>query len=81
MSLLGRLGWYYRRILGRALVSFQVIPNLRWEMAPRLDSGMIYGMEICSLRKPFQICIALLAQRMLLLRLSWSFLVVPFSGK
>jgi hypothetical protein len=43
MSLLGRMGWGYRRILGGVGGSFQVIPDLRWEMTPRLNSAMICG--------------------------------------
>jgi hypothetical protein len=43
MSLMGRMRWSYGRILGRIGGSFQVIPVLRWEMVPRLDSCMIYG--------------------------------------
>jgi len=36
MSPLGRMGWDYGRILGRAWGSFQVILDLRCEMAPRV---------------------------------------------
>jgi hypothetical protein len=48
-------------------------------MAPRLYNGMTYGVGIGPLMMPFQIYMVLLAQRMLLLRLSWSFLVASFS--
>ena len=49
-------------------------------MAPRLDFDMIYGVEIWSLRELFKLYMVFLAQRMLLLRNSWSFLVAPFNG-
>jgi hypothetical protein len=80
MSLLGRMGWGYEGILRRVGGSFQVIPDLRWEMAPRLDYGMTYGVGTGPLRKPFKIYMVLLAQMMFLLRLSWSFLMLPFNG-
>lgn len=44
MSLLGRrLGWGYGIILGEVEGNVQVILELRWQMALRLDFGMIYG--------------------------------------
>jgi hypothetical protein len=36
MSLLGCMGWGYGRILRGVGGSFLILPNLRWEMAPRL---------------------------------------------
>jgi hypothetical protein len=45
MSLLGCMGWVYRRICVAK-------PNLRWKIASRLVFGIIYGAEICLLRKP-----------------------------
>lgn len=54
--------------------------TLNWEMAPKLDSGMIYGVEILPLKKPFQFHLILLAQRKLLWLLNSNFLEVPFSG-
>jgi hypothetical protein len=46
MSLLGRMGQGYERILGGVGRSSLVIPDLRWEMAPRSSSSMIYGVRI-----------------------------------
>jgi hypothetical protein len=42
MSLLGRMGWSYGRISGGVRRCFLVMPDLRWEMASRLDFGMIW---------------------------------------
>jgi hypothetical protein len=39
-------------ILGRVEANFRVIPYLRWEMAPRLDFGMISDVGMWPLRKP-----------------------------
>ena len=58
----GRMGWVYGRILGRVGGIFVVRPDLRGEMALRLDSDMIFGVGIWPLRK-----LVLLAHRMLLL--------------
>ena len=69
VSQLERMGWGYGRIIGGVGGNFQVILYLRWEMAPRLDSGMIYGVRIWPLKKPFQVYLVLLAQRMLLLQI------------
>jgi hypothetical protein len=80
MSLLWRMEWDNGRILGGVEGSSQVIPNLKWEMSPMLDSSIICGVGIWSLRKPFHNYIALLAQKILLLLLTWSFLVIPFNG-
>jgi hypothetical protein len=44
-----------------------------------LGSGMIYGMGIWSLGKPFQVYLVLHVQMMLLLQIAWKFLEVPFS--
>jgi hypothetical protein len=41
MTLLGRMRWGYGRISEGVGESFQAILDLRWEMAPRLDSRMI----------------------------------------
>jgi hypothetical protein len=49
-------------------------------MAPRLDYGMIYGVGIWPLRKPFRVYLVLHVQRMLLLQIMWNFMEVPFSG-
>jgi hypothetical protein len=38
--------WGYERMLGGVGGSFQAIPDLRWEMASRLYSGMIYDVWI-----------------------------------
>lgn len=53
MSLLGCMGWGFGRILGGVGRNFQVIPDLRWEIAPRLVSGIIYGVGIWPLKKLF----------------------------
>jgi hypothetical protein len=79
-SLLGHKGGGCERILRGVGGSFQVILDLRWEMAPRLDFDMIYGVGILSLRKPFWIYLVLHAQKTLLLWITWKFLEVPFSG-
>jgi len=62
---LGWMGWGYRRISGGVWECFPVIPNLRCEMAPRLDSGKARGVVFRPLRKLFRIYIVLLALRML----------------
>jgi hypothetical protein len=49
-------------------------------MTLRLDFGMIFGVGIQPLRKPFQFYLVLLAKMMLMLRLTWNLLEVPFSG-
>jgi hypothetical protein len=43
--------------------SFQVIPNLGWEMASKLDFGTTHGVRIGPLRMLFQIYLVLLAQK------------------
>jgi hypothetical protein len=53
MNHLGRMGWSYRRILGRNGGSFQVTKNLRWEMVPRLVPGIICGVEDKALMEGF----------------------------
>jgi hypothetical protein len=50
----------------RGWENFAITLDLRWEMAPMLDSGIIFGVGIWPLR-------------MLLLLLTWNFLEVPFS--
>lgn len=49
-------------------------------MALRLRFGMVSGVGMWPMKKPFQIYLVLLAQMMPLLRLTWSFLVVSISG-
>jgi hypothetical protein len=50
-------------------------------MAPKLDYSMINGVGMWPLKKPFHIYLVLLVQRMPLLRVTWSFMVAPISGK
>jgi len=76
MNLLGRMGWVYGRILGVGGSSL-TIPNLMWEMAPKLISGMICCVEIWLLSMPFYIYLSLRVRSMLLLRLTWSFEMAP----
>jgi hypothetical protein len=46
------MGWGYGRILGGVGWSFQVIPDLRWEMVSMLDFGMTYC-EVGVLKEAF----------------------------
>jgi len=46
VSISGLMRWVYGRVLGEVGRSFVVIPDLRWEMAQRLDFGMIFGVGI-----------------------------------
>jgi hypothetical protein len=46
VSLLGLMRWVYGRILGGAESGSIITPDLKWEMAPRLDFGMIFGVGI-----------------------------------
>jgi integral membrane sensor domain MASE1 len=46
VSLLGHMGWVYGRIFIGVGGSSVVAPDLKWVMAPRLDSGMIFGVVI-----------------------------------
>jgi hypothetical protein len=48
-------------------------------MAPRLNFDKISSVGR-KLRKPYQIYLVLPAQKMALLQLTWSFMVVPISG-
>jgi hypothetical protein len=48
-------------------------------MTSRLDFGMISSVGMWPLRKHFKIYLVLPMQRMPLLRLTWSFLVVPIT--
>jgi hypothetical protein len=59
MSLLGRMWWGYERILRIFQGSSQVIPNLRWEIDQKLDSGMICGVGTRPQKKPFQFYLVL----------------------
>jgi hypothetical protein len=70
VSLLGHMGWVYGIILGGVGGSFLVTPDLRWKIAPRLDSSMIFGLGIWPLRMSFQFYLVLLVERMLLLQLT-----------
>ena len=81
MKLFSRMGLGYKRISRRVGSCFLVIPDLRWEIAPRLNYGMACGLRIRPLRKLFLIYMVLLALRMLLLEFIWSFLVAPISGR
>jgi hypothetical protein len=49
-------------------------------MAPRLNFDMISSVGMWPIRKPYQIYLVLPAQKMALLQLTWSFMVVPISG-
>jgi hypothetical protein len=46
VSLLGRMGWGYGRLLGGVGRSFLVISDLKWERASMFDYDMICGMGI-----------------------------------
>jgi hypothetical protein len=48
---LSRLQWGYGRISEGDKCYFLGIPNLSWETTPRLDSGMMCGVQRQSLRK------------------------------
>jgi hypothetical protein len=65
VSLLGCIGWVYGRILGGVGKRFVVTPDLKWEIALRFNSGMIFGVGIWPLWMHFQFYLILLAQRML----------------
>jgi len=60
MRFMGRMGWVCEKISGGVVVSFLVIPDLRREMALKLDSSMTSGVGIRSLRIFSPICIVLL---------------------
>jgi hypothetical protein len=51
LILLGRMWRGYGKILGGVGRCFLVIPDLSYEMAPRLDSGMMCGVGRWPLRK------------------------------
>jgi hypothetical protein len=53
--------WVYRRILGGVGRSLVVILDLNWEMDPRLDSSLIFGVGLRHLRKHFLFYLVLLA--------------------
>jgi hypothetical protein len=58
MSLLKLMVWVYEKILGGVGGRSLTIPDLKWEMASKLVSGMIFVAGIWPLRaltKPFQI--------------------------
>ena len=61
VNLMRCMGWVYGRILGGVGGGFVVIPYLRWEMTSRLDSYMIFGVQMQPLRKPFQFYLVLIA--------------------
>jgi hypothetical protein len=42
---LGLMAWGYRRIYRGVGVCFVAIPHLSWEMGPRSDFGIMYGVE------------------------------------
>ncbi len=48
VSISGLMRWVYGRVLGEVGRSFVVIPDLRWEMIPRIDSGMTCDVRIRS---------------------------------
>ena len=51
MSLLGCMGWAYGSILEGVGKSSLAIPDLRWEMTPKLVSSMICGVGIWLIRQ------------------------------
>lgn len=53
ISLLGHMGWGYVRKLEGVEGNCLAIPDLRWKMASRSISSMIYGMGLWPLKKPF----------------------------
>jgi hypothetical protein len=63
----------------RGCEKFSILSNLRRKMAPKLDYGMIFGVEIWPLRKACQFYLVLPAQMMLVLRLIWNVLEILFS--
>jgi hypothetical protein len=60
MKVTSHIGWVCEKISGGVVVSFLVIPDLRREMALKLDSSMTSGVGIRSLRIFSPICIVLL---------------------
>jgi hypothetical protein len=79
MSPLRHMECDYGRILGGVGGKSPAILDLRWEMAPRLASGMICVAKNWPFRKPFQIYMASPVQMMLHMRLTWRFRVVPIN--
>jgi hypothetical protein len=77
---LGRMGWGFERILEEVGVYFVTIPDLSRETGPRLDSRMMCSTVSWPSRKLSRFYMALLVIRMPVLQLTWTFLVVPFSG-
>jgi len=73
LSLLVRLEWGYGRILRGVGGIFCITSDLRWKIAQRLDSGMISGVRMWPLRKPFQTYLVLPTQMMPLSQPTWSF--------
>jgi len=53
MSFFGHMRWGYKRISGGFGGCFLVIPDLSWEMAQRLDSGMTCGVKDKALNEYF----------------------------
>lgn len=64
MSLMGCMRWSYGRILGGVGGSFQVIPDLRWEMDPKLYSGNDLWRGDKALKEAFPNLYGILARRM-----------------
>jgi hypothetical protein len=54
MSVLEHTEWGYGRILGGFEGSFQLIPDLMWELAPKINSSMICSTEICPKGSPLK---------------------------
>jgi hypothetical protein len=53
MRFMGHMGWDYVKISGEARESFLVIPNLMWEMAPRLGSCITSGVGDWAFKEAF----------------------------
>jgi hypothetical protein len=53
--------------------SFQVILDLRWEMAPRFDSGMIYGVGDMALEEAFPGLFGITCAKDAFVGISWKF--------
>jgi hypothetical protein len=66
ISPMRRMRWSYGRILGGVGGSFQVIPDLRWEIDPKLDSGNDLWCGDKALKEAFPNLYGMLARRMLL---------------
>jgi hypothetical protein len=73
------MGWVYGRILGEVGGSFVVTLDLKLEMAPMLDLGIIFGVGIRPLRMPSQFHLDLGTTCVNDASIKWNFLEVPFS--